>query len=49
MSDTNCPLFARKFAADDAQNIATLAKDFTDPKLVLAMAGASSTRQSSSV
>ena len=47
MADTNCPLFARKFAADDAQNIAALAKDFTDPKLVLARIGANSTNQSS--
>lgn len=43
MADTNCPLFARKFAANDAENIAALAKDFTDPKLVLAAANANKT------
>lgn len=49
MEDTNCPLFARKFAADDAENIAALAKEFTDPRLVLAAVNASDTRQNSSL
>ena len=34
MADTNCPLFARKFAADDAGSIALLAKNFTDPMTI---------------
>lgn len=34
MGDTNCPLFARKFAAEEAEEIALLARNFTDPKVM---------------
>lgn len=35
IADTNCPLFARKFAAEDAKSIAVLAKNFTDLRTVV--------------
>lgn len=33
--DTNCPLFARKFASEDAEAITILAMNFTHPGLLM--------------